>query len=125
MQASWQYVCAIGCRDDGDKTFERNTLRIAGAVDAVALRAVLACLVSGVIGLPAGTRIWIAAGVTDLRLAFTGLSGPDYFAIVCQEHFDWHGDPPHINGPAQKAQAFRVHLSAIATRSLNTGAGSL
>ena len=27
------------------------------------------------IGLPAGTRIWIAAGVTDLRKGFTGLSG--------------------------------------------------
>jgi transposase len=27
------------------------------------------------IGLPAGTQIWIAAGVTDLRRGFTGLSG--------------------------------------------------
>jgi transposase len=27
------------------------------------------------IALPAGTRIWIAAGVTDLRRGFTGLSG--------------------------------------------------
>jgi transposase len=27
------------------------------------------------IGLPAGTRIWIAAEVTDLRRGFTGLSG--------------------------------------------------
>ncbi|HWR49660.1 MAG TPA: IS66 family insertion sequence element accessory protein TnpB [Bryobacteraceae bacterium] len=27
------------------------------------------------ISLPAGTRIWIAAGVTDLRRGFTGLSG--------------------------------------------------
>jgi len=27
------------------------------------------------IGLPSGTRIWIAAGVTDLRRGFTGLSG--------------------------------------------------
>jgi transposase len=27
------------------------------------------------IGLPAGTRIWIAAGVTDLRRGFAGLSG--------------------------------------------------
>ena len=26
------------------------------------------------IGLPAGTQIWIAAGVTDLRRGFTGLS---------------------------------------------------
>ena len=27
------------------------------------------------IGVPAGTRIWIVAGVTDLRRGFTGLSG--------------------------------------------------
>src|SRR5712672_4851844 len=27
------------------------------------------------IGVPTGTRIWIAAGVTDLRRGFTGLSG--------------------------------------------------
>ena len=27
------------------------------------------------IGLPAGTHIWIAAGFTDLRKGFTGLSG--------------------------------------------------
>jgi transposase len=27
------------------------------------------------IALPANTRIWIAAGVTDLRRGFTGLSG--------------------------------------------------
>lgn len=27
------------------------------------------------IGPPAGTKIWIAAGVTDLRRGFTGLSG--------------------------------------------------
>src|ERR1700747_2923898 len=27
------------------------------------------------IGLPAGTRVWIVAGVTDLRRGFTGLSG--------------------------------------------------
>jgi transposase len=26
------------------------------------------------IGLPANTRIWVAAGVTDLRRGFTGLS---------------------------------------------------
>ena len=26
------------------------------------------------IALPAGTRIWIAAGVTDMRKGFTGLS---------------------------------------------------
>jgi transposase-like protein len=25
MRASWQYVCAIGCRGDGDKASERNS----------------------------------------------------------------------------------------------------
>jgi transposase len=30
---------------------------------------------SRLIGMPAGTRIWIVAGVTDLRRGFTGLSG--------------------------------------------------
>jgi transposase len=32
-------------------------------------------------GLPARTRIWIAAGVTDLRLGFTGLSGMVQMAL--------------------------------------------
>src|SRR5580700_4800638 len=73
MQASWQYVCAIGCGDDGDKAFERNTSyrRCRGCGDAACGTGVS----SGMIGLPAGTRIWIAAGVTDLRRGFTGLSG--------------------------------------------------
>jgi transposase len=30
---------------------------------------------AGMIGMPAGTRIWLVAGVTDLRRGFTGLSG--------------------------------------------------
>jgi hypothetical protein len=30
--------------------------------------------VASVIGLPAGTRIWLAAGVTDLRSGFNGLA---------------------------------------------------
>ena len=29
---------------------------------------------AGMIGLPTGTQIWIAAGLTDLRRGFTGLS---------------------------------------------------
>jgi transposase len=33
------------------------------------------------IGLPAGTHIWIAAGVTDLRRGFTGLSGMVQMAL--------------------------------------------
>jgi hypothetical protein len=56
-----RYICAVSGR-------------IAGSMDVFSLRAVLECL-GGMIGLPAGTRIWIAAGVTDLRKGFTGLSG--------------------------------------------------
>jgi transposase len=41
------------------------------SVDVLVLCAVLECL-GGMIGLPAGTRIWIAASVTDLRKGFTG-----------------------------------------------------
>ncbi len=33
------------------------------------------------IGLPAGTRIWIAEGVTDPRRGFTGLSGMVQMAL--------------------------------------------
>jgi hypothetical protein len=33
------------------------------------------------IGLAAGTRIWIVAGVTDMRRGFTGLSGMVQTAI--------------------------------------------
>ena len=51
----------------------KGTLRIFGTVDVQALRGVG---VSGrMIALPAGTRIWIAAAVTDLRRGFTGWSG--------------------------------------------------
>src|SRR5882762_5060745 len=73
MQARWQYLCAIVWRDDGDKAFERNTShrRGRGRGDAACGSRVS----SGMIGLAAGTRIWIAAGVTDLRRGFTGLSG--------------------------------------------------
>ena len=73
MQASWQYVCVIGSRDDGDKTLERNTSHhgVCGRGSSAGSAGVL----TGMIGLPAGTRIWVAAGVTDLRRGFTGLSG--------------------------------------------------
>ena len=62
MRASWQYVCAIGCRDDGDKTFERNTSHRRSCGRGGVARGTR--VPSGMIGLPAGTRIWIAAGVT-------------------------------------------------------------
>ena len=35
-----------------------------------------------VIALPAGTRIWIAAGVTDMRKEFPGDEGNDFAAIL-------------------------------------------
>jgi transposase len=33
------------------------------------------------IGLPAGTRIWIAAGVTDMRCGFQGLAAKVQIAL--------------------------------------------
>jgi transposase len=36
------------------------------------------------ITLPAGTRIWIAAGVTDMRRGFTGLSAQVQVALEQQ-----------------------------------------
>src|ERR1700730_11165259 len=41
------------------------------------------------IGLPAGTRIWIAAGVTDLRRGFTGLSGM-VLTVLHEDPFSGH-----------------------------------
>jgi hypothetical protein len=81
-----EFFCAVSClaailrvmHTSAVGTMEiklsRGTLRIAGAVDVVALRTAIDCF-AGMIGLPTGTRIWIAAGVTDLRRGFTGLSG--------------------------------------------------
>jgi transposase len=50
----------------------KGTIRIAGSIDVAAYGA---GVFGAMIGLPVGTRIWIAAGVTDLRRGFTGLSG--------------------------------------------------
>jgi transposase len=41
------------------------------------------------ISLPAGTRIWIAAGITDMRRGFTGLSGQVQTALE-QNQFEGH-----------------------------------
>ena len=41
------------------------------------------------ISLPAGTRVWIAAGVTDLRRGFTGLSAVVQVALE-QDPFSGH-----------------------------------
>ena len=62
---------AIG--DDGNQTPERDA---SGRGNRRRSGAACSDRVFGrMIGLPAGTRIWIAAGVTDLRRGFTGLSG--------------------------------------------------
>jgi transposase len=60
-------------RNNGNKVLERDTAhrRIRGRVGTARRAGVFGRM----IGLPAGTRIWIAAGVTDLRRGFTGLSG--------------------------------------------------
>jgi transposase len=64
---------AIRCRVDGDPARQRDSSggRERRRGDAANDDRVFA----GMIGLPVGTRIWIAAGVTDLRRGFTGLSG--------------------------------------------------
>jgi transposase len=51
----------------------RSRIRIEGAVDAENLRLILERLGKW-FRLPAGMNIWIAAGITDLRRGFTGLS---------------------------------------------------
>jgi transposase len=42
-----------------------------------------------VIALPAGTRIWIAAGVTDMRKGFDGLSG-QVQTVLNEQPFSGH-----------------------------------
>jgi|HubBroStandDraft_2_1064218.scaffolds.fasta_scaffold25036_1 transposase len=66
-----RFSSAIG--NPGDQALERDASNLWHCgCDGTACRD----RVSGrMIGLPAGTRIWIAAGVTDLRRGFTGLSG--------------------------------------------------
>jgi transposase len=44
---------------------------------------------AGIVGLPSGTRIWIAAGVTDMRRGFTGLSALAQTALE-QNPFNGH-----------------------------------
>src|SRR5437016_2368636 len=73
IRASWLRVFAIRGGVDGDQARQRDSSRRRehrrGSTtygDRVFGR---------MIALPAGTRIWIAAGVTDLRRGFTGLSG--------------------------------------------------
>jgi transposase len=73
IRASWLRVFAIRCRVDGDQTRQRDSSR--GRERRRGGTAYGDRVFGRMIGLPAGTRIWIAAGVTDLRRGFTGLSG--------------------------------------------------
>ena len=66
-------VFDVRCRVDGDQARQRDSSHIR---KRRRVGAAYRNRVSGrMIGPPAGTRIWIAAGVTDLRRGFTGLSG--------------------------------------------------
>ena len=38
------------------------------------------------IGLPAGTRVWLAAGMTDMRKGFDGLAGNDKPTRILTKH---------------------------------------
>ena len=60
-------------RNDGDQAWEGATARDGQSGHGSFAHG--AGVFAGMIGLPTGTRIWIAAGVTDLRRGFTGLSG--------------------------------------------------
>ncbi|WP_151445810.1 IS66 family insertion sequence element accessory protein TnpB [Lacisediminimonas profundi] len=41
------------------------------------------------IGLPAGTRVWIAAGVTDMRCCFNGLAAK-VETVLAEDPFSGH-----------------------------------
>ncbi|MCP4304755.1 MAG: IS66 family insertion sequence element accessory protein TnpB, partial [bacterium] len=87
-------------------------------------------------GLPAGTRVWLAAGVTDMRKGFNGLSMAVQ-ATLRRDPFSGHvfvfrgrgyGDallnpyssPPHNKGLISRA-AFSVNCSAGLRRPHRTG----
>ena len=50
-------------------------VRVHGRVEPRALAEVLTALASTMIALPAGVRVWLAAGATDMRKGFDGLAG--------------------------------------------------
>src|SRR5260370_39434948 len=73
IRASCLRVFANRCGVDGDQARQRDSSR--GRERRRGGTAYSHRVFGRMIGLPAGTRIWIAAGVTDLRRGFTGLSG--------------------------------------------------
>ena len=56
------------------------------------------------IGLPAGTRIWIAAGVTDMRCGFNGLAAK-VEATLQESPFSGHVFVFRGNHPQAEARA--------------------
>jgi transposase len=92
------------------------------------------------IGIPTGTRIWIVAGVTDLRRGFTGLSGMVQTALA-ENPFSghvfvfrgkrgdlikvlwWDGDGLCWCKTREKTGARKIHLAASDERNRVTDAG--
>ena len=64
-------------------------IRLRGGVDVASLRSVLDVLAAAMIGLPAGTKVWIAAGVTDMRKGMDGLAALAQTALE-QNPFSGH-----------------------------------
>lgn len=56
-----------------DHRSARCMVTLNGSIDVAVIATVLECLAE-MISPPAGIRVWIAAGMTDLRRGFTGLS---------------------------------------------------
>jgi hypothetical protein len=83
------------------------------------------------IGMPAGTRIWIVAGVTDLRRGFTGLSGMVQTALA-ENPFSGQvfvfrgkrGDLIKVLWWSGDARARKIHLAASNERSGVADAGA-
>ena len=77
-------------------------------------------------GLPAGTRVWLAAGMTDMRKGFDGLAGLAQTALA-QEPFSGHvfvfrGKRGDIVEECRQSQGHLVDLSLRdnATESIRT-----
>ena len=69
-------------------TFKDVHMCVEGRVDESSLRILLRAF-AAMISPPAGTRIWIAAGITDMRRGFTGLSAQIQTALE-QNPFEGH-----------------------------------
>jgi hypothetical protein len=74
------------------------------------------------IGLPAGTRIWIAAGVTDMRAGFQGLAAKVQTSLPPSWSQCSYVLPSRRAGPPQGTTAGRP---SAARKARNAGAGQL